>query len=182
MDDRKLLKLLQTDKNAGMSRLIKQCSGFVFAIVRQKLQNVCDSSEIEDCVCEVFERFSQNFDTYKPEASLKTYLGVLARNAAANLLRNRVSAGSIDDEDFFVDVPDGTDLEDEAARRELLGRIYGEIRAMGHPDSDILFYKFYLGQSSKQIADALHVTVSNVDTRTHRAVAKLKTKFGGEDL
>ena len=51
---------------------------------------------------------------------------------------------------------------------------------MGHPDSDILFRKYYLGQSSKFIATKLNLTVSNVNTRAHRAVRKLRGKFGGD--
>ena len=51
---------------------------------------------------------------------------------------------------------------------------------MGHPDSDIMFRKYYLGQSSKTIAEKLNMTVSNVDTRAHRAVERLRTKFKGE--
>ena len=46
-------------------------------------------------------------------------------------------------------------------------------------DSSILIRKYYLGQSSKTIAEELGMSVSNVDTRTHRAIMKLRTAMGG---
>ena len=181
MNDRALLKLLKEDKNAGMDQVIRQYSGCVYAVVRGKLCEACDSSEIEDCVCDVFIVFSSSVDGFTPRASLKTYLCVIAKNTANKYIRDRIDADSVDDDDFFLDIPDDANVEDEVAQKELLSRISGEIRDMGHPDSDIIFRRFYLGQSSKQIAQALDITVSNVDTRLHRAIKRLKNKFGGEN-
>ena len=80
----------------------------------------------------------------------------------------------------MAEIPDNSDIVEEIAEKDLLERIFKEIAAMGHPDSDIMFRKYYLGQSSKTIAEKLNMTVSNVDTRAHRAVEKLRTKFKGE--
>ena len=46
----------------------------------------------------------------------------------------------------------------------------------------LLRKKYYLNKSSKQIAKDLGMTVANVDTRTHRAISKLKKFFGGEGV
>ena len=182
MTDKKLTELLRTDKNAGMTALIKQYSGFVFAVVRDRLSGVCDSSEIEDCVTDVFIKFYTSLDGYKADASVKTYLGKIARNAALNCLRNRAPSFSVDGEDFLIGIPDGSDLEQELAEKNLLDRIFAEIRSFGPPDSEIMFRKYYLGQSSRKIANDLKMTVSAIDTRAHRAMQKLKEKFKGEIL
>ncbi|MBQ4290351.1 MAG: sigma-70 family RNA polymerase sigma factor [Clostridia bacterium] len=180
MTDQKLLRLLKTDQNAGMARLIKEYSGLVFSVAKGILSDLCDSSEIEDCVTDVFLKFQEGLDSFRPEASLKTYLGVIARNTALNVRRNRIPTEPLDGEDFPVGIPDGVEPEEEAAEKELLSNLFREISEMGHPDSDILFRKYYLGQSSKFIAAKLNLTVSNVDTRAHRAVRKLRGKFGGD--
>ena len=88
---------------------------------------------------------------------------------------------SLDAEDFPMEIPEGDDFTEEVAKRDLLVRIWREIYAMGQPDREILVRKYYLGQSSKQIAADMHMTVSNVDTRAHRAIRKLRTKFGGTE-
>ena len=182
MTDSKLIELLIADRNAGMTALIKQYSGFVFAIVRPTLADVCDSSEIEDCVYDVFMNFYSALHRYKPDASIKSYLGVIARNASLSILRNRVPAESLDNGDLLLKIPDGPDMSQNLEEKELLERVFGRIRLLGRPDSDIIFRKYYLGQSSKQIAEALKMTVSNVDTRAHRALLKLRKKFEGEIL
>lgn len=51
-----------------------------------------------------------------------------------------------------------------------------------HKDSSIIIRKYYFGESSKKIADALNLTVSNVDTRMHRALNKLRKLFGGKGV
>ena len=51
------------------------------------------------------------------------------------------------------------------------------VKGLGEPDSEIIIRKFYLGESSKQISDRLSMTVSAIDTRTSRALKKLRTKI-----
>ncbi len=182
MTDKRLLELLRTDKNAGMAVLIEQYSGFVFAIVKDRLAGACDTSEIEDCAADVFIKFGFGLDGYKGDASIKTYLGKIARNASLNYLRNKSPSFSVDADDFLIEIPDGSDLERDTAEKDLLERIFVEINTFGKLDSEILFRKYYLGQSSRHIANLLKITVSAVDTRAHRAIQKLKAKFKGEIL
>jgi len=179
MNDKKLLQLLKKDPNAGMDRLISQYSGLVFGIARGIMRESCTSDEIEDCVSEVFIKLSTALVSFEPRASLKTYIGVAARNIALNFVRNRIAPHPLDDE--FIEIPCGSDFEDELAKKELFSAVLREIEALGEPDSQILFRKFYLEQSSKHIAVQMNLSVSNVDTRAHRALAKLRTKFGGNE-
>ena len=181
MEDGELLRLLKTDKNAGMRQLIEQYSGLVFALVRARLERCCDSSEIEDCVTDVFLNFQSGLKTFVPKASIKNYLAVIAKNTAGMCLRNRLQTSSLDDGDFMIELADEHDFTDEVAERQLLEKIHAELSLMGYPDRDIVIRKYYFGQSSKQIAADLKLTVSNVDTRAHRAIEKLRTKFTGDE-
>ena len=176
MNDRRLLRLLQSDPNEGMTALMKEYSGLVFSVVKSRLEGVCDSSEIEDCVADAFIAFQQGLDNYRGDSSIKSYLCRLARNIAYDYLKNRYPAVPTDEE-LLLEIPDGTDLEQSVAERDLARRVYAEISRMKSPDREILFRKFYLGESSKKIAGDLDLTVSNVDTRTHRAIEKLKAIF-----
>ena len=58
-------------------------------------------------------------------------------------------------------------------------QVLQEVKNLGEPDTTIIIKKYYLNKSSKQIAKDLGMTVGNVDTRTHRAISKLKKVFGG---
>lgn len=178
MNDSELLELLRSDENAGMDALIKRYSGLVFSVVRSIMAGKCDSSEVEDCVTDVFLRFRNGLPTFVPKASVKNYLAVIARNAALNCVRNKCPTYSVDD--FALELPDGGDLEEEVCRKLLLRSVLDEIKRMGSPDSDILMRKYYFLQPSKEIARSLGMSVQAVDTRAHRAVERLKAKFGGQ--
>lgn len=181
MDDIKLLKLLHKDPNAGMEQLMNRYAGLLYAVVKGKLaESGCISSDIEDCVADVFSEFYASLDTFDPKiSSIKSYLCVMARYHAADILRKCVKDSGnipIHDEAQCLRLTDhDAEAEDDALRREVLAAV----KALGEPDASIMIRKFYLGQSSREIADALHLTVSNVDTRTHRAINKLRIFLGG---
>ena len=181
MTDEKLTDLIRTDPETGMSLVIRRFSGLVFSIVSGIMADVSDSSEIEDCVTDVFLRFKASLDGFRPEASLKTYIGVIARNAALNCIRNKRTTVPLD-EDFVGGAAVSPDVSDEIAEKETVRAVFDEIRKLGHPDSDIVFRKYYLGQSSKTVAASLGMTVSNVDVRSHRAILKLRDKLERKEL
>ena len=57
------------------------------------------------------------------------------------------------------------------------------VKAIATRNYDKLFAQIdAIVQSSKDIAKAVGLTVSNVDTRTHRALNKLRKMFGGNEV
>ena len=181
MDDKKLLRLLRTDPNTGMEKLIEKYAGLVYAVVTRALPDPCDfTSELEDCVSDVFSEFYLDLDRYDPRlSSIKTYLCVIARNNAVDLLRRRKIHLSLDDADIIFPGAEGSP-EADVMKKQLRSDVLKAVQEMGEPDRTILLRKFYYLQPSKDIARDLGMTVSNVDTRTHRAIAKLRKMFGGD--
>ena len=185
MEDTKLLlRLLHKDPSAGMEQLMNQYAGLVYAVVKGKLAgSFCVSSDIEDCVADVFSEFYADLPKYDPKiSSIKSYLCVLARNNAIDILRKREKQHgdvSLDDDERFIQIADDENATNEdELRREVLSAV----KSLGHPDSAIIIRKYYLGESSKEIAESLNMTVSGVDTRTHRALNKLRKLFGGKEV
>lgn len=185
MEDNKLLRLLHKDPNAGMEQLMNQYTGLVYAVVKSKLAgSYYVSSDIEDCVADVFSKFYMELSGYDPALSgIKSYLCVIARNHAINVLKKRSLNGgiSLDDEQTFLQAADEVMIDSELAEDELRREVIKAVENLGEPDSSILFRKFYYGESSKEIAKAVGMSVSNVDTRTHRAINKLRKMFGGKE-
>jgi RNA polymerase sigma-70 factor (ECF subfamily) len=187
MDDIKLLRLLQKNPDKGMERLMDQYAGLVFSVVKTRLAtSYCISSDIEDCVADVFSEFYLGLSKYDAKkSSIKSYLCVLARNNAIDILRQRANHGidlSFDDDESYFQIADDFDMESEIKREELRREIFSLIKNLGEPDTSIIIRKYYLGESSKEIAAALSLSVSNVDTRAHRALSKLRKLFGGKEL
>ena len=109
---------------------------------------------------------------------------MLARNHAINIAkkRNFFQHVSLDDEQSLLQIADDLLIDSELAEDELRREVIQAVQNLGEPDSSIIFRKYYYGESSKQIAKALGLSVSNVDTRTHRALNKLRKLFGEKEL
>lgn len=184
MEDLKLLRLLHKDPSAGMEKLMEQYAGLVYAVVKGRLDSsFCVSSDTEDCVADVFSEFYTDLSKYDPKiSSIKSYLCVLARNNATDVLRRREKQRgdiSLDDEESLLQIADEVTLDSELAEDELREEVLSAVKSLGEPDTAIIMRKYYLGQSSKEIASSLGMTVANVDTRTHRALARLRQMLGG---
>lgn len=185
MQEKELLILFENDSDAGMRRLMQTYAGLVMSVVRAKLPPhlFCDA-DIEDCVAQTFSEFYCDLDKYTPEkGSIRSLLCVMARNNAADILRRRYKEHqnvSIDDEscdwcEEFLSYDGG--FEDAENRQALTSAVL----QLGEPDKEIIIRKFYLGENSKAIAKKVGLTVSNVDTRAHRALAKLRSILGGNE-
>ena len=185
MEDIKLLQLLHKDSSAGMEKLMDQYAGLVYAVVKGKLsESFCVSTDIEDCVADIFCEFYANIEKYDLSiSSIKSYLCVLARYKATDVLRKRgrQCCVSLDDADSLLQIADEFTVEGDFLEDELRREVLNAIKLFGEPDSSIIIRKYYFGESSKEIADALKMTVSNVDTRTCRALNKLRKMFGGKE-
>lgn len=171
LTDVELLELLKAKPEKGINALLKQYGGLVYAVVRRKLSglNIAEA-DIEACAADTFSEFYTDLCKFDPaKGSIRAWLCVIARHNAADLIRRNAPL-PLDDELNAADCSLESDLEEQEMRRAVLEAV----KALGEPDREILMRKFYLGESSKDIAKRLKMSVSNVDTRTSRAVEKLR--------
>ncbi len=183
MNDIILLKLLKESPNEGIEELMKRYTGLIYSIVKNRISEVCVSTDIEDCVADVFSEFYLGIDNYDPARSdIKSYLCSIANNKATDIFRkykNRLWQISIDDESC-IQLSDGETIENGIVNRETRKEIIESILAMEEPDRSILIRKYYFGETAKQIGEALGITEQNVNTRAHRAIKRIKDFLGGE--
>ncbi len=179
-----LLKKLHKEPDIGMEILINQYAGLVYAVVRSKLSTstFCDV-DIENCVSDVFSEFYCDLNKYNPRlGSIKSWLCVIAKHNALDYLRKyykEVENISLYSDESYAQYADEFSVEGNFEKDSVRIELMKAVKNLGEPDCEIIVRKFYLSQSSKEIADKLDMTVSNVDTRTHRAIKKLRDKLGG---
>ena len=177
MSDAELLDLLRASPNEGLRLLVRQYEGLLFSVIRGVLKSAPEA-DIEECVSDVFADFYFALDRCDLSAgSVKAYLCVAAKHKALNVLRTTARRREDDPENPVEPVaPEGSaeDVWLDAAQRRELARA---VRALGRPDSEIIFRKFYLGQSAQEIGAALKMSAGNVDVRTHRALKKLRKRW-----
>jgi len=180
MDDEELLQTLRRSPDEGMRVLIDRYAGLVYGIIRRKLSAkwFCEA-DVESCAADVFSEFYCDLDSYRPEAgSIRSWLCVMTRNNAIDLLRRKKKEQDrLEPEE---DLAEDFSLEDEVVNRQTRLALMKAIRELGEPDHEILVRKFFFGQSSREIGEKLQLSAVNVDTRTHRALKKLRERFGKE--
>jgi len=183
MTDSEMLLLLKRNPEIGMNMLINEYSSLLYAVVKAKFNNSdYYSSDIEDCVSDTFVKFYVELDKYKPnKGSIRAYLCIIARSMAMDLARKRSTERKYaqqneeetSGEEYFS-------VEADYLKEELVSEILREVSQLGYPDREIIIRKFYLSQTAEEIADALNVSIANVNVRAHRAIKRLRKKFGGE--
>ncbi len=185
MHDDSLYQILRQNPESGMRILVDQYAALIYAVVKSKLSpSLFCSADIEHCVADVFSEFYFDLDKYNPDTgSIKAWLCVIAKHNALDLLRKtqkKFNFVSLDDTESYAQVADTHSLEGSLEDQETRLSLMQAIRNLGEPDHEIIIRKFFLSQTSKEIAEALDMTTSNVDTRTHRAIRKLRERIGGD--
>ncbi len=169
MTDAELLDIMQKDPEKGVKALIKQYGGLVYAIVKRNLAGFSET-DMEACASNTFSEFYLDLNKFDlSKGSIKAWLCVIARHNAVDLARKALPL-PLDDELNASDISIESDLEEREMRRAVLKAV----KSLDEPDREILLRKYYLGNSSKEIAVRLGMSVSNVDTRASRAVEKLR--------
>lgn len=171
MSDRELIRLLRRNPAKGFDIMTKTYGGLLYAVIRGRLSaEHFGSAQVEDIVADTLSDFYLSLSSFDPDrCSIKSYLCVIARNKATDVLRkSRIVSLPLEDAEDELIVSDT--LEDSALRSQVLEAV----KNLGEPDSIILIRKYYLGQPTGEIASALDLTPSNVDTRAYRAIEKLR--------
>ena len=188
MNDAELLKLIKSDPEKGIGILMNEYTDLLYSVVKAKIHNTAYySSDIEDCVSDAFVKFYFELGKFDPKlGSIRSYLCVIARNLAIDTVRKR----NVEQErikDILFDNPNGAfdgeeefSVESEYLNSELVSEIMLEISTLDPTDREIVVRKFYLSQSSKEIAETIGMSVSNINVRIHRVLKKLREKFGGK--
>lgn len=176
MRDDEILALLRENPEKGLKLLTKQYGGLVYAVVRRNLGGAAEA-DTETCAADVFAEFYLELGKYDPsKGSLKAWLCTIARHNAVDAARRIQKIGETLPLDEEI-ISEASSVEGELEESELRRAVLAEVKSLPEPDREILLRKFYLGESSKEIARRLKMSVSNVDTRTSRAIERLRKKL-----
>lgn len=181
MDDTQLLKLLKRDPDQGLRILTGQYMGLVCSLIRGCCAGF-PPEDIEERVSDAFVEFYRQIDRIDlSRGTVKGYLCAIAKHKAADLCRSFCKTPpllSLDEEGAADTFADDFSVEEEFLTAETRKQLLSAVKTLGEPDREIIVRKFYLREPSRDIAARLHMTVSAIDTRTHRALKKLKDSLG----
>ena len=180
MTELELCRWLQTKPEDALPVLIDRYSGLVLSVLRAKGGKLLQKEDFEelasDCFLSLYEQRDQ-IDLSK--GSIASLLCVIAQRKAVDYLRKlirRPHSQPLGDDDLFTSALEPDPAQALTDREALLKAV----RDLGHPDADIIFRKYYLGQTHKQIGAALGLSENAVTKRLRRSLAKLKREVEGE--
>ncbi len=153
----------------GFAELYERTFPRVYAYVASLLR---DRSVAEDVTAQAFERAYRKRRSYRPgRGSMDAWVFGIARNAALDELRKRKRRASlvVDPED--TSSPTAEDQAELAVRRET---VRAALASLDGQERDLIALKFAGGLSNAEIARVLGTSESNVGTRLHRTITKLR--------
>lgn len=183
MFDKGLVELLNKNPNKAMSNIIDQYSSLVYSIVYNKLHNYCSLEDIEEAVSDVFVTiYKQRESIDLSKGSLGAYISRIARNKAIDIFRKNYKPNeiSIDSDDFVIELEDVYSLENSVEMEYLGNKLVKAIKDLGEPDCTIVYRRYYLSQSSKEISKSMNIPYDNVRQRLSRALKKLEKALKGD--
>ena len=168
-----LAQSILEDPETGLRWAMRDYAALVRGILRRILPG--RENDVEECMADVFVALWRSAGKIqRQQIPVRAWLIVTARNMGINRYRQLSRRVEIPLTEEMIrtlaDLP--TDTAGEAAQE--VGRL---VAAMEPPDRDIFLRRYYLLQSSKEIAAALGMSVSNVNTRLSRGREKLRRQL-----
>ena len=151
----------------GFAELYRSSAADVYAYVATVLG---DRAAAEDVVALAFERAwrkRRSFDARR--GSPRAWLFGIARNAALDELRARRRRAEVPAVEPVVEAPD-----DDAEALVRRATVRAALAALEPRERELVALKFHGGLSNGELARVLGTSESNVGTRLHRAVTKLR--------
>jgi RNA polymerase sigma-70 factor (ECF subfamily) len=136
-----------------------------------------DAAAAEDVTAIAFERAYRNRSRFDPgRGSARGWLFGIARNAALDELRRRKRQTALAEEP--IDLA-GTDAEHPVERSERRLAVAGALEGLEARERELVALKFFAGLDNVEIAVLLDISETNVGTRLHRVVTKLREACDG---
>ena len=152
----------------AMGQLYDRYSGIVYSVALRVLN---ESSAAEDVLQEVSLQLWRNpgaFDANR--GSLGAWLAVIARHRSIDLLRKRRPESGVEDVMIAID----TEMEDEAARKQLAERARAVMQTMPAEQRSALELAFFQGLTHSEIAAKTGEPLGTIKTRIRNGLIAMR--------
>lgn len=160
----------------------------MFLVARSVLGN---DSDAEDIVYDVFLKIAKKhmvrISKIESDVDLRNYLLKATKHTSLDYLRKRRHERISSDAEIYADMPDTTDMMDDAFVEKICNkieyeRILSSIASLKDIYREVMYYHFVLGLSVPEVAKLMECKVSTVKQRLVRGKKILYAQlFGGEE-
>ena len=182
--DAELVTLAKAGELSAFENLVRRYERIVYSLARRMLQNEQDA---EDVTQQAFLSALEHLDSFREEASFKTWLLRIATHAAIKVIRKRKGLETVSLEEATEDsndldsiphpeyIADWRQSPEQLVERNETNRLLDE--ALGQLDEKhrlVFLLRDVEGMSVKETSDVLGLTESNVKVRLLRARLQLR--------
>ena len=184
MKDKKLIHSLKLHKQKALLKVIDQYGGYTYTIVRNILEGVMQTEDVDEVVSDVFLKIWNNAEKLDDTKPLKPYLVSIARNEARNKLRKYHMEISLDDElQKNIQEESTNSLEEEILLKEQLAIVEKILDTCSAIDKEIFVRYYYNYEKVREISNECNVSESKVKMtlkRLRERMAKALEESGYE--
>ncbi len=146
------------------------------------------SSEVEECVQDVFLELLRALPLYRGEASLSTFLARLAKNRCISLIRRKTAQKRAreevgysleerkgdSDEPTAIAVSDDPLPDQQLCSRESASEVLGAVATLKMDCQKVLYLRYYCERSYEEICTILSLPLGTVCSRLKRCLERLR--------
>ena len=136
-----------------------------------------DNGTAQDVVQDVFVELWTHPDRYDPAVgTLRTYLTVLARHRAIDLVRSELRRIARQERDFrLTPAPQAEGVSDEVLAAETAGLVRAAVEALPASQRQVVELVYFEGLTCREVANAVGIPEGTAKSRLRLALAKLET-------
>lgn len=170
MEFKTITDYILNNDELDLEQIIADYSNYIYMIIKNMTSILLSEEDVEELISDVIFVVWKNKEKIERDLELKPYISGITKNVVKNKLRSIKLVDSIVEES----VKDDVNLDDILYRREQMKAIDNELNKMGRINKRIFVLFYCYGRKSKEIAEKLNLTESNVNTKLHRIKRKLK--------
>ena len=173
MNDERVITEIENRREYAINEVITKYSKLLWSIAGAVLNNIGSTQDVEECVADTFIYLWEHPEKYNSQrGKLKTWLSIIVRTQAVNRCREiaRRNTVSLESTGFIEQLGIADSFVEAENRRALLAAV----NALCEPEREILIRRYYYGQTPKEIALALDMSVKQVDNRLYQTKLKLR--------
>jgi RNA polymerase sigma-70 factor (ECF subfamily) len=175
-DDRDLVRRIRDGDAEALRAIVERYQDRIFSLI---FGIVRDRHEVEDVAQEVFLKVYTRIQAFDERSKFYTWLYRVAANAAKDHVKKRSRRPAVALEEDDVIPSTGDNPVGHAAAAETRRLVREAIAALPLRYREVLTLRELDGLSYNEIAGVLKISIGTVESRLHRARAKLKRRLEG---
>jgi RNA polymerase sigma-70 factor (ECF subfamily) len=174
MDDRELVQRIRDGDAEALRAIVERYQDRIFSLIYGIVR---DRHEVEDVAQEVFLKVYTRIQAFDERSKFYTWLYRVAANAAKDHVKKRSRRPAVALEEDEVLPAAGDNPVQHAAAAETRRQVREAIAALPLRYREVLTLRELEGLSYNEIAGVLQISIGTVESRLHRARAKLKRRM-----